>query len=368
MMRWSAACLLLAILCGCGNSPAGASGGLLVSQTASRIASTIGQTFPAPDDSIARTASPTSSRTPAVPPPAATLSNSPASSREVSIAFVGDIMLGRTLAGRIERGEGDAVFASVEPVLQSADLAVGNLECALGEGGVKAAKAYTFLAPPKAAPLLRGAGFDLLSLANNHSLDFGPDVFRQTIERLGENGIRSVGGGANETIAHTPVRFEIGGLRIAFLAYVDVASEYLSKFDTRSWSAGLATSGIAWADDEEIKKDLQALNGNTDVVVVLFHYGIEGVVAPSQRQIRLSRLAVDYGADVIVGTHPHVIQEVEEYKDGLIFYSLGNFVFDGFEGSANQSAILWITVSEEKKIAYSLMALNIVDGIPRIGE
>ncbi len=284
------------------------------------------------------------------------------------MAFVGDIMLGRTLAGRIERGEGETIFASVEPVLQSADLAVGNLECALGEGGVKAPKAYTFLAPPESAALLRNAGFDLLSLANNHAMDFGPDVFRQTGELLEERGIRFVGGGANKIQAHAPVRFEIGGVRIGFLAYVDVASEYLSKFDTRSWSAGPATPGIAWADDEQIKKDLQALKPDTDVIIVLFHFGTEVSVGPDKRQIQLSRLAVDYGADVIVGSHPHLVQGVERYKDGLIFYSLGNFVFDGFEGKANQSVILWITVSEEMKITYSLMALNIVDGIPRIGE
>ncbi len=368
MIRSSIACFLLVILAGCGNSPTVNSGDPVLLETESVNISSIGETVPAPGGSMIPTVSPTLTLAPALPSPTASLANSPTSNRNVSIAFVGDIMLGRTLAGRIERGEGGTIFASVEPVLQVADLAVGNLECALGEGGVKAAKAYTFLAPPKAVALLRGAGFDLLSLANNHSLDFGPDVFRQTGELLGENGIRFVGGGANAAQAHAPVRFEIGGLRVAFLAYVDVASEYLSKFDTRSWSAGPATPGIAWADDEEIKQDLQALKGNTDVVVVLFHYGMESVVSPSHRQIQLSRLAVDYGADVIVGTHPHVVQGVEEYQDGLIFYSLGNFVFDGFDGSANKSAILWITISEKKEIAYSLMALNIVDGIPRIGE
>jgi poly-gamma-glutamate capsule biosynthesis protein CapA/YwtB (metallophosphatase superfamily) len=368
MIRSSITCFLLVILAGCGNSPTVHSGDRVFSETESVTVTTIGQTLPALGGSMKPAVSPTRTLAPILPSPTATLANTPTSNRNVSIAFVGDIMLGRTLAGRIERGEGGMIFASVEPVLQSADLAVGNLECALGEGGMQAAKAYTFLAPPKSAALLRGAGFDLLSLANNHSLDFGPDVFRLTGALLGENEIRFVGGGANAAQAHAPVRFEIGGLRVAFLAYVDVASEYLSKFDTRSWSAGHTSPGIAWADDEEIKRDLQALNGDTDFVVVLFHYGTEAVVSPSHRQIQLSRLAVDYGADMIVGTHPHVVQGVEEYKDGLIFYSLGNFVFDGFDGSANKSAILWITISEKREITYSLMALNIVDGIPRIGE
>ncbi len=180
--------------------------------------------------------------------------------------------------------------------------------------------------------------------------------------------MRVVGAGSNEIKARAPARFDAGGIRIVFLAYADVPVEYLSKFDARDWSAGPSTPGISWADDEKIKQDLQALDGNADVIIVLFHYGTEGVDIPDKRQIQLSRMAIDYGADVIVGSHPHRVQGVEQYKDGWIFYSLGNFVFDGFEGDANRSAILWITVSAEKEIGYSLMGLNLVDGMPRIGE
>jgi poly-gamma-glutamate capsule biosynthesis protein CapA/YwtB (metallophosphatase superfamily) len=185
---------------------------------------------------------------------------------------------------------------------------------------------------------------------------------------LEENDIRVVGGGSNETRARAPLRFEIGGVRIAFLAYVDVPTEYLSQFDTRIWSAGPDVPGIAWAEDEKVKRDIQSLEAETDLTIVLFHFGTEGMGTPDKRQIQLSRLAVDYGAEMVVGTHPHVVQDVEQYKDGWIFYSLGNFVFDAFDGQANRSAILWITISGEKEITYSLMALNIIDGIPRIGE
>jgi poly-gamma-glutamate capsule biosynthesis protein CapA/YwtB (metallophosphatase superfamily) len=368
MTRMRFGCILLIFLWGCARPAPGNAADSPAPGTASWEIPTAGQTPSALTGAGVSSAARTSGATSAANTPTATHTHVPEAGPNVTLAFVGDIMLGRSLAKRIARGEGGTIFASVESVLQSADLAIGNLECAVGEGGTRAPKAYTFLAPPESAALLGNAGFDLLSLANNHSLDFGPDVFRQTVELLEKNDIRFVGGGPDETRARAPVRFEIGGVRIAFLAYAEVPTEYLSKFDARIWSAGPDAPGISWAEDEKIKQDLQALEAETDLTIVLFHFGTEGMGTPDKRQIQLSRLAVDYGAEVVVGTHPHVIQDVEQYKDGWIFYSLGNFVFDGFDGQANHSAILWITVSGEKEVTYSLMALNLVDGIPRIGE
>jgi poly-gamma-glutamate capsule biosynthesis protein CapA/YwtB (metallophosphatase superfamily) len=351
MIRRDFACILLVLLWGCVNPASDITVDSSTPGSASVEISFAGKTLSAPTVTGEPTASQTPTPTSAVNEPIATRTGVPSPSRNVTLAFVGDIMLGRSLAKRIERGEGETIFASVESVLQSADLAVGNLECAVGEGGTRAPKAYTFLAPTESASLLRNAGFNLLSLANNHSLDFGPEVFLETVELLEENDIGYVGGGSDETRARAPVRFEIGGVRIAFLAYADVPTEYLSKFDARIWSAGPDAPGISWAEDEKVKQDIQALEAETDLTIVLFHFGTEGTGTPDKRQIQLSRMAVDYGAEVIVGTHPHVIQDVEHYK-----------------GQANRSAILWITVSGEKEVGYSLMALNLVDGIPRIGE
>jgi poly-gamma-glutamate capsule biosynthesis protein CapA/YwtB (metallophosphatase superfamily) len=349
MNRTSAAWILLALLTGCGGSLS--------------IPPTDQPAFhqdPSPEEFLLPSAGtatasatdhPTPGSTPAFPtatqPTTATLERK----EKISLAFVGDIMLGRSLGARIGRGEGDSIFASVEGILQSADLAIGNLECALGEGGTPAPKAYTFLAPPEAAGLLGNAGFDLLSLANNHSLDYGHEVFGQTRNLLTQNGIRYVGAGSDESGSHAPAWMEIGGRRIAFLAYADVQQEYLSKFDTRTWTAGLFTPGIAWADDDTIKQDLESLEGSADLIVVLFHFGTEGMALPDKRQGQLARLAVDSGADLVIGTHPHVVQSAEQY-----------------EGVSNKSAILWITFSGGEAPAYSLMPLIIVDGIPRIGE
>jgi poly-gamma-glutamate capsule biosynthesis protein CapA/YwtB (metallophosphatase superfamily) len=295
---------------------------------------------------------------------AATVTEEPES---VSLAFVGDIMLGRSLAQRILRGEGGTIFSSVESILQSADLTVGNLECVLGEGGRRAPKAYAFRAPLQAADLLLAAGFDLLSLANNHILDYGAGELEQTRLAFDQAGIHYVGAGTNEAQARSPVLLEVSGLRLAFLAYVEVPKEY-SGFDPKVWAAGPETPGVAWVDEEKIREDLQRVEPLADYTVVLFHFGDEGVGVPNSRQIQLSRLAVDNGADLIVGSHPHVLQPAEEYNSRWIYYSLGNFVFDEFSGSSNQSAILWVTASREDPPFPTLMPLNIVSGVPVIGE
>jgi poly-gamma-glutamate capsule biosynthesis protein CapA/YwtB (metallophosphatase superfamily) len=291
----------------------------------------------------------------------------PTEEAPVDLAFVGDIMLGRSLAQRITDGKGDAIFYSVNTVLQSADIAVGNLECAIGTDGTKAKKGYAFLAPPLSASILGRAGFDLLSLANNHSFDYGPDVFRQTQSLLTDNGMKIVGAGDSDSQAYAAITYEIHGMRLAFLSYADVPVER-GGFDARTWMAGESTPGIAWADDERIISDLQAWRPRADFLVVLFHFGIEGSVTPSDRQVALAHLAVDNGADLVVGSHPHLMQKEETYKGRLIFYSLGNFVFDGFSGSYNHSAILQVTVAREQPVTYSLLPVILVDGIPFLGQ
>ncbi len=368
MSRRIFSCMVMLFLWGCAKTPADAVQYPLITDAGLWVKATGRRTPSASAGTAEPTVSPTPNRTPVVQESTGSSMPSTDPGSGMTLAFVGDIMLARSLGDRIERGEGEAIFASVEGILQSADITVGNLECALGTGGKKAAKAYTFLAPSKSAPLLRDAGFDLITLANNHSLDFGLDVFAQTEALLSENGIRTVGAGSDESKARAPAIFEAGGIRIAFLAYADVPVEYLSKFDARDWSAGPSTPGISWADDGKIKQDVQAVRGNADYIVVLFHFGTEGLETPDRRQIQLARLAVDSGANMVVGAHSHQIQGVEQYKDGWIFYSLGNFVFDGFAGESNRSVILWVRLTGQRELTYSLMPLKIIDGIPTIGE
>lgn len=161
--------------------------------------------------------------------------------------------------------------------------------------------------------------------------------------------------------------YEIYGLRLAFLSYADVPPE-LDGFDAKSWTAGESTPGIAWADDDVIISDLQTWRSRADFLIVLFHFGIEGTTTPSDRQVALAHLAVDYGADLVVGSHPHLLQKEETYKGRSIFYSMGNFVFDGFSGAYNHSAILRVSLSRESPVAYTLIPVILVDGIPYLGQ
>lgn len=299
----------------------------------------------------------------ASPSPSASPTEIPA----ISLAAVGDIMLARTLGDRILRNEGDAIFSAVAPTLRSADIAIGNLECAIGSDGTRAPKAYTFRAPPAAAGLLQDAGFDLVSLANNHSMDYGEYTLAETMELLRANGIAAIGAGQDAYDAHVPVRFTVRGVRLAFLAYADVPKEH-QGFDVRSWTAGPTSPGIAWADPESMWKDIQGVRSSVDFVIVMLHFGEEGRVEPTQEQATLAYAAIDSGADLVIGSHPHVLGSVEQYKDGWIFYSLGNFVFDGFSGISNDSKLLWITLSPGKLISFGSIPIRIENNIPMPSE
>jgi poly-gamma-glutamate synthesis protein (capsule biosynthesis protein) len=283
----------------------------------------------------------------------------------VEIAAVGDIMLARTLARRIQNNDGASIFRSVAPVISSADLTLGNLECALGEDGLRESKAYALKAPPEAAGVLHDAGFDLLSLANNHIMDYGERTFTQTLILLKENGIAYVGAGLNEQQAREPSLFLVRGLRVGFLAYADIPVEYLG-FDARSWIAGPGKPGIAWAIGVQIQQDILAVRPSVDFLLVMLHFGVEGKELVVAEQAALAHLAIDTGADVVLGTHPHLVQPMEEYQGGLIAYSLGNFVFDDFQDDANRSIILWIMLSGDGSLSYRSIPVQIVDGVPTL--
>jgi poly-gamma-glutamate synthesis protein (capsule biosynthesis protein) len=281
----------------------------------------------------------------------------------VSLAFVGDMMLDRTIRQRITSGHGEEVFASVWSVLQQADIAVGNLESAIGTSGERAQKGYTFLAPPEAADYLEEAGFDLLTLSNNHVMDYGIPAFQETLALVDDHHLLHVGAGMDEAGAHAPARIDIRGTRIAFLAFADIPVEY-GGFDAREWIARESLPGITWADPDTMQADIEPLRADADFIVVLMHFGVEGEDHPSSNQMMLARAAIDFGADLVVGSHPHVLQESETYKDGLILYSLGNFVFDGFSGKANESAIAWVGLRSGGRITLQFIPVNIQDGLP----
>lgn len=249
----------------------------------------------------------------------------------VSVVFAGDIMLEGGADRAIRRGRDP--FAGVAHLFKNADLRLGNLECVVATvGSVEPEKSNTFRVHPRGLTYLR-RHFDAVGLANNHSGDFGPKAFTQMLGLLKQSGLGYYGGGHNLQEAHTPLVLERHGIRIAFLGY--------NEFQPRNFEADHDRAGIAWSEDEQVVRDIAQARHvwKADVVIPVMHWGWEESVA-NTRQRELARLMIDAGADAVIGGHPHRVQDTEQYKGKPIFYSLGNFVFDGFPDKVNN--IGWV--------------------------
>jgi poly-gamma-glutamate capsule biosynthesis protein CapA/YwtB (metallophosphatase superfamily) len=282
----------------------------------------------------------------------------------VILMAVGDVMLGRTIGELIETHGPAAPFLYTTDTLRSADITVGNLECPISTRGTAADKAYAFRAPLAAAESLATAGFDLVNLANNHILDYGPLALADTLEILASQDVQAVGAGMDTLEAHAPVIVEINGLRVAFLGYMDVPP---STYDFRSWEAGPNQPGVAWAHEERVQQGVTAAKAKADIVIVLVHNGYEFMQQITSQQQKIAHLAIDSGASLVIGSHPHVLQRVERYKGGLIAYSMGNFVFDNFLFPPNYSAILVAELSPQGVDDYELIDVIVqLNGIPKI--
>ncbi|MBK7424955.1 MAG: CapA family protein [Propionivibrio sp.] len=269
----------------------------------------------------------------------------------VRLVFVGDVML--------DEGPGRVIKSGRDPLapfaaeLRDADFTIGNLECPIAtQGQPLVSKIFSFRADPRVVPLLKGR-FDALSLANNHSGDYGKAAFLQTLSHLEQAGIAYFGGGHDLASAHAPLWIERQGLCIAVLGY--------NEFKPRSFEAGADYPGVAWSEDSQVVSDIRAARAaGADLVIPFMHWGWEREPEPSQRQRQLARTMIDAGADVVVGSHPHVTQGAEYYRGKLIVYSLGNFVFDGFElPAAKRGWLLRLTLGRQGLLTWETLAAQI---------
>lgn len=280
----------------------------------------------------------------------------------IHLSAVGDVMLDRALGEAVLAGDVGYPFAQIEGMLSIADMAIGNLESALGDLGTPEKKGYTFRAPKETAETLSLAGFDLLSLANNHAMDFGAEGLIQAIQLLEARGINTVGAGADDAAAHSPVIFEMNGIKLAFLAYVDVPVEFRG-FDARAWTAGENRPGVAWAEPMRIHTDVTAALSQADLVVVILHSGYENVTQPSPPQVAAAHAAVEAGAKLVIGHHTHVLQPIELFRDSVIAYGLGNFAFEDAGPPETGLLNIWIDARGVRELELVPLLLD-SDGRP----
>ncbi len=273
-----------------------------------------------------------------------------------NVAAVGDVNLD---LDQFDMGYGyDYPWTAVAGWLRSADLAFANLECAVSwRGSPVPGKGFTFRGSPAALPTMREAGVDVVSHANNHSRDYGGEALVDTLAYLDANGIAHCGSGADHKEARSPAFLTARGLRVAFLAYSDV--------NYYGWPAGPGYPGVADASDAgRLVAEISSARERADLVVVSFHWGIEKEYTPTSRQRFLAHLAVDSGADLVVGHHPHVVQGLEIYKDRLIAYSLGNFAFNPGSVQGTYSALLLATLGCGGFMGAIIYPIRILNGRP----
>lgn len=265
----------------------------------------------------------------------ASVAVTPSEPPTLTIAAVGDMIFDRKVKALVASQGGEAPLAAVASRLAGADVTVGNLESTLSDGGTRnTAKDVTFRGHPEGIRGLRLAGFDLLSMANNHVLDYGAQPLLDTVAALDSAGIGHAGAGANQTAAWEPAVIERDGATVAYLAFSHIVP---AGFIAQPDRAGLASG----KNDEALTLEaIRRAAAENDYVLVSFHWGVEYQDDANGAQVTWAHKAIDAGADMVLAHHPHVIQGIERYNGGLIAYSLGDFVFDHYSRKTGEAFIL----------------------------
>lgn len=275
----------------------------------------------------------------------------------ITIVAVGDIMLGGTAEDVLLKEGYDYPFKHVKPLLNHADIVIGNLEgplTSICNSDMVLDKEYVFRSPAeKVAPALKNTGFNLLNLANNHILDYGTQGMHDTSKALSDIGISSVGVGENINQARAGTLMNTQNGKVAFLSYSLTFPEAFWATDT--------SAGTAFGHKQQIISDIKRLKTLTDSVIVSFHWGREKTTDLRPYQPKLAHAAIDAGASVVLGHHPHVLQAIEKYNEGLIIYSLGNFVFGSYSQDAKTSIVARVTINKGKFHSAEFIPINILN-------
>lgn len=283
----------------------------------------------------------------------------------ITVAAVGDMTFDSAPKRLIRASGPTAPLSAVASRLRVADVTLGNLECPLStRGQALTNKQFTFRGDPRGVNGLVLAGFDLVSLANNHVRDYGGTALADTFSTLRRAHIAWAGAGADRASAWKPTIIVRRGVRIAYLAF--------SEIGPNSFAAGTHQSGTAFVTSSAgVKAAIKAAHKKADYVIVSFHWGVERSYTPTARQVSDGHAAIAAGADLVLSHHPHVLQGVEFYRGKLIAYSLGNFVFSPGSASGRDSMILYATLSPKGVSAVRAEPVYIGDNgrpTPQIGS
>lgn len=280
------------------------------------------------------------------------------------LTSTGDIIMGRTVAKKMVQYGYLSPWAKVADRIADADITFADLEAPFSDRAKPSYEGMSFIVPTAAFVGIEKAGIDIVALANNHSTNYG-EAFSDTLALLAQKGVKYVGGGESLVEAEKAQIIEKNGQKWAFLNYNSIVGAINAAED----SAGVARFRIKpWsdADNEEdiqkIEKAISEAKKQSDVVVVEFHWGVEYTTKQIESQTNVAHRAIDAGADLVIGTHPHAVQGSEIYKGKYITYSLGNFIFDQeWSTGTKQGTVLESYFYGTRQVAANLVPIQIED-------
>jgi len=277
-----------------------------------------------------------------------------------TLSAVGDVNLGGDMSPTLATQGFDYPWTLVGDMLRATTLTFANLECTMSHVGEPVpGKSFTFRGDPAALPYMRDAGFDVVSQANNHARDYGGTSLVNCLGYLDDYGIAHCGAGADDQAAYAPAYLNANGLRIAFLAY--------DKIGNINWYADPGFPGVADATfTTKVEAGIKAAKREADLVVVSFHWGTEKKYTPDSDQTTLAHTAIDWGADLVLGHHPHVVQGFELYKGKLIANSLGNFVFNPGSAECRYTVLTHFSLDASGLISTTVYPAYLTNGRPQV--
>ncbi len=270
----------------------------------------------------------------------------------ITVAAVGDLMMSSWIIDVVAENGVDFPFDSTRHFIAPMDVAIANLEAPLTANGERFEdKKYTFKVPPNFINGIANAGFDVVTMANNHIVDFGCEGILDSFAALEGAGLYHCGAGRNRDEACAPTIVDVHGVRVAFIGF---SMTYPDDF----WATAVRC-GTCYPTEELLFEVIRQAEEQADLTVVSFHWGAEKYTTPRDYQKKFGRLAIDFGADLVLGHHPHVLQGLELYQGKLIAYSLGNYVFASYSNTARSSMVVQAQIDQTGLLFAKIIPLNV---------